>query len=48
MERLSFTTIWAKGLFSTKARQYNQLKNDGIEYLEIRSIDLNPFTDIGV
>ena len=29
-------------------RQYNQLKKTGIEYLEIRSIDLNPYSDIGI
>ena len=48
MENELYNHIRPKGLFSTKARQYNQLKNDGIEYLEIRSIDLNPFTDIGI
>ena len=48
MENELYNHIRPKGLFSTKARQYNQLKNYGIEYLEIRSIDLNPFTDIGI
>ena len=48
MENELYNHIRPKGLFSTNARQYNQLKNDGIEYLEIRSIDLNPFTDIGI
>ena len=48
MENELYNHIRPKGLFSTKARQYNQLKKDGIEYLEIRSIDLNPFTEIGI
>lgn len=26
----------------------NSLRNDGIKYLELRSIDLNPFNDIGI
>lgn len=29
-------------------RQFIQLESSGIDYLEIRSIDLNPFSDIGV
>ena len=29
-------------------RQYLKLKSEGIEYLELRSIDLNPYSDIGI
>ena len=32
----------------TDKRQYIELKNNGIEYLEIRSIDLNPYSEIGI
>ena len=32
----------------TNLRQYLQLQESGIDYLEVRSIDLNPFSEIGI
>ena len=48
MESELYNHIRPKGVFSRTERQYNQLKSSGIEYLEIRSIDLNPYSDIGI
>ena len=48
MESELYNHIRPKGMFSRTERQYNQLKNSGIEYLEIRSIDLNPYSEIGI
>jgi len=48
MESELYNHIRPKGIFSTTERQYNQLKKSGIEYLEIRSIDLNPYSEIGI
>ena len=48
MESELYNHIRPKGEFSKTERQYNQLKKTGIEYLEIRSIDLNPYSEIGI
>ena len=48
MESELYNHIRPKGVFSRTERQYNQLKKTGIEYLEIRSIDLNPYSEIGI
>ncbi len=48
MESELYNHIRPKGILSKNIRAYNQLKENGIEYLEIRSIDLNPYSDIGV
>ena len=42
MESELYNHVRPKGIISKKIRPYNQLKNQGVEYLEIRSIDLNP------
>ncbi len=48
MESELYNHIRPKGIISKDIRAYNQLKKGGIEYLEIRSIDLNPYSDIGI
>ena len=48
MESELYNHIRPKGKISNKIRAYNQLKNQGIEYLEIRSIDLNPYAKAGI
>ena len=48
MESELYNHVRPKGIISNKIRAYNQLRNKGIEYLEIRSIDLNPYTSIGI
>lgn len=48
MESELYNHVRPKGIISKKIRPYNQLKNHGVEYLEIRSIDLNPYTSIGI
>jgi len=47
MESELYNHIRPKGR-QTSERQYLQLSKDGIEYLEIRSIDLNPYSEIGL
>ena len=47
MESELYNHIRPKGR-QTNERQYSQLKQSGIEYLEIRSIDLNPYSEIGL
>ena len=48
MESELYNHIRPKGRISKEVRAYNQLKENGIEYLEIRSIDLNPYSNIGI
>ena len=48
MESELYNHVRPKGIISKDIRAYTQLKNKGIEYLEIRSIDLNPYTKIGI
>ena len=48
MESELYNHIRPKGIISKEVRAYNQLKENGIEYLEIRSIDLNPYSNIGI
>ena len=48
MESELYNHIRPKGVISRKVRPYNQLKENGIEYLELRSIDLNPYSTIGI
>ena len=48
MESELYNHIRPKGIISKDIRPYNQLKENGIEYLEIRSIDLNPYSTIGI
>ena len=48
MESELYNHIRPKGIISKEIRAYNQLKENGIEYLEIRSIDLNPYSNIGI
>jgi len=48
MESELYNHIRPKGEFTTNERQYNQLKKGGIKYLELRSIDLNPYTAYGI
>lgn len=48
MESELYNHIRPKGVISKNVRAYNQLKENGIEYLEIRSIDLNPYSTIGI
>ena len=48
MESELYNHIRPKGILSKDIRPYNQLKENGIEYLEIRSIDLNPYSTIGI
>ena len=48
MESELYNHIRPKGEFATTERQYNQLKRGGIRYLELRSIDLNPYTPFGI
>ena len=48
MESELYNHIRPKGEFTTNERQYNQLKNGGIKYLELRSIDLDPYTPFGI
>ena len=48
MESELYNHIRPKGVISKDIRAYNQLKENGIEYLEIRSIDLNPYSEIGI
>ena len=45
MESELYNHIRPKGR-QTNERQYSQLKQSGIEYLEIRSIDLNPYSEM--
>ncbi len=47
MESELYNHIRPKGR-QTNERQFSQLKQSGIEYLEIRSIDLNPYSEIGL
>jgi glutamate--cysteine ligase len=48
MESELYNHIRPKGIISKNIRAYSQLKESGIEYLEIRSIDLNPYSDTGI
>jgi glutamate--cysteine ligase len=48
MESELYNHIRPKGMISKNIRAYSQLKESGIEYLEIRSIDLNPYSDTGI
>jgi glutamate--cysteine ligase len=48
MESELYNHIRPKGIISKNIRAYSQLEESGIEYLEIRSIDLNPYSDTGI
>ena len=48
MESELYNHIRPKGMISKNIRAYSQLEESGIEYLEIRSIDLNPYSDTGI
>ncbi|WP_343377626.1 glutamate--cysteine ligase [Buchnera aphidicola (Formosaphis micheliae)] len=48
MESEFYTHIRPKQKTTTNESLLNTLKNKGIEYIEIRSLDINPFSPIGI